>query len=96
MYSKRKSVDFIIGGDKDILSSHEFSLKIAKIFNLDSSLIKPIKTSELSQIAKRPLRSGLIQKMEDAINVYPPSIEDCLKLINSKQNNEDDYNMPNV
>ena len=40
-------------GDKDILSRYEFS-KIAKIFNLDSSLIKPIKTSELSQIAKRP------------------------------------------
>ena len=73
-------------GDGDILSRHEFSLKIAKIFNLDSSLIKSIKTSELSQLAKRPLRSGLIsKKMEEAINVYAPTVEDCLRIMRGQK-----------
>ena len=62
------------------------SIKIAKIFNLDSSLIKSIKTSELSQLAKRPLRSGLIsKKMEEAINVYAPAVEDCLRIISGQK-----------
>ena len=73
-------------GDGDILSRYQFSLKIAKIFNLDSSLIKSIKTSELSQLAKRPLRSGLIsKKMEEAINVYAPAVEDCLRIISGQK-----------
>ncbi len=73
-------------GDGDILSRYQFSLKIAKIFNLDSSLIKSIKTSKLSQLAKRPLRSGLIsKKMEEAINVYAPAVEDCLKIISGQK-----------
>jgi len=73
-------------GDGDILNRYQFSLKIAKIFNLDSSLIKSIKTSELSQFAKRPLKSGLIsKKMEEAINVYAPSVEDCLRIINGQK-----------
>ncbi len=73
-------------GDGDILSRYQFSLKIAKIFNLDRNLIKSIKTSELSQLAKRPLRSGLIsKKMEEAINVYAPSVEDCLRIISGQK-----------
>ena len=73
-------------GDGDILNRYQFSLKIAKIFNLDSSLIKSIKTSKLSQLAKRPLRSGLIsKKMEEAINVYAPTVEDCLKIISGQK-----------
>ena len=73
-------------GDRDILSRYQFSQKIAKIFNLDKSLIKPIKTSELSQVAKRPLKSGLIsKKMEEAINVYAPAVEDCLRIITGQK-----------
>ena len=73
-------------GDGDILSRYQFSLKIAKVFNLDSSLIRPIKTLELSQIAKRPLNSGLIsKKIENILNVYAPSVEDCLKVISAQE-----------
>ena len=65
------------------------------MFNLDSSLIKSIKTSNLSQLAKRPLRSGLIsKKMEQAINVYAPAVEDCLKIISGQKKYENNCNMP--
>ncbi len=69
-------------GDKDILNRYEFSLKIAKVFNLDDKLIRPVLTSNLNQIAKRPLKSGLVSdKLSNILNVKSPSINDCLHLI---------------
>ncbi|MGQ9805123.1 MAG: dTDP-4-dehydrorhamnose reductase [Chlorobiales bacterium] len=44
----------------DILSRFEFARKLADEFGYDKSLIRPIKTSELNQLAVRPLQSGLI------------------------------------
>jgi len=66
-------------GDADHLSRYDFSKKIAEKFSLDSSLIKPILTEELDQIARRPLQSGLIaNKLINMLDVIPPSINDCL------------------
>ena len=45
---------------REIISRYDFALRIAKIFNLDESLIKPITTADLKQRAPRPLNSGLI------------------------------------
>lgn len=42
------------------LSRHEMAIKTASHFGLDDSLITPVLTSELRQIAQRPLRGGLI------------------------------------
>jgi len=73
-------------GDKDYLNRYDFALKIAKIFNLDHTLIKPILTKDLNQIAKRPLKSGLIsKKLENILNVSSPKIDECLQII--KKNN---------
>ncbi len=44
----------------DILSRFEFARKLADTFGYDKSLIQPIKTAELNQLAVRPLQSGLI------------------------------------
>ncbi|MFQ3599080.1 MAG: dTDP-4-dehydrorhamnose reductase [Chloroherpetonaceae bacterium] len=44
----------------DILSRFEFARKLADEFGYDKSLIHPIKTAELNQLAVRPLQSGLI------------------------------------
>ena len=66
-------------GDADHLSRYDFSKKIAEKFSLDSSLITPISTEELDQIARRPLQSGLIaDKLINMLEVIPPSINDCL------------------
>ena len=66
-------------GDADYLSRYDFSKIIAEKFSLDSSLITPILTEELDQIATRPLRSGLIaDKLINMLEVIPPSINDCL------------------
>ena len=66
-------------GDADYLSRYDFSKLIAEKFSLDSSLITPILTEELDQIATRPLQSGLIaDKLINMLEVIPPSINDCL------------------
>ena len=69
-------------GDKEFLNRYEFALKIARKFNLDEKLIQPITTSDLNQIAKRPLNSGLIsEKLKNILNVEAPSVDECLKMI---------------
>jgi len=69
-------------GDGDLINRYEFAVKIAKTFNLKTSLIKPVLTENLKQIAKRPLKSGLKPNLAQKIlNVEPPSIEECLDSI---------------
>ena len=69
-------------GGADYLNRYEFSLKIAKKYELDEKLIEPIKTTDLKQAAPRPLNSGLkTDKLNELINVVPPTVDDCLKAI---------------
>lgn len=64
----------------DILSRFEFARKLAHEFGFDSSLIHPIKTAELNQLAARPLQSGLITlKAQAELGVTFPSIDESLR-----------------
>ena len=72
-------------GDAEFLSRYEFALKIARSYKLDTNLISPIQTKELNQIAPRPLSSGLkSDKLLKVLDVYQPSINECLKKIINK------------
>ncbi|MCE7855842.1 MAG: SDR family oxidoreductase, partial [Ignavibacteria bacterium CHB3] len=55
----KKTGIFNVGGI-EFLSRYDFTLRIADYFNLDKKLITPIRTEELKQSARRPLKSGLI------------------------------------
>jgi dTDP-4-dehydrorhamnose reductase len=69
-------------GDKDFMSRYDFAILISKIFNLDENLINPINTSNLNQIAERPLKSGLkTEKIESRLGIVPSSVENCLRKI---------------
>jgi dTDP-4-dehydrorhamnose reductase len=50
---------FHIGGGEQ-LSRYDFAVQAAKVFDLDASLIKRIKTSDLNQASPRPMISGFI------------------------------------
>ena len=66
-------------GDDTYLSRYEFSLKIAKKYNLDRSLIKKISTKKLNQIAPRPLKGGLKKEnLENLLNIKAPTIDECI------------------
>ena len=61
------------------LNRYEFSCKIANILNLDDKLISAIKTSELNQAAKRPMKSGfIIDKAKSDLSFYPKGFEDTI------------------
>ena len=66
-------------GGKEFLSRYDFTMKIADFFQLDKSLITPIKTDELKQAAPRPLKSGLlILKAQTELGYKPHSIDESL------------------
>lgn len=72
---------------RDIVNRYEFALKLAKVFNLDASLIKPIKTSSLKQPAPRPLKSGLVTlKAEVELGYKPSTSEQGLLILKTQLN----------
>ena len=72
-------------GDASLVSRYEFAKMIADRFSLDSTLIRPILTKELKQVAPRPLNSGLISdRLISIIDIVQPTITECLNKINLK------------
>ena len=70
-----------IGGN-DFLSRYDFTILIADFFGLDKSLISQIKTEELNQPARRPLKSGLITiKAQSELGYKPHTIIESLELM---------------
>ena len=77
----RKEGLYNIGGS-EVLSRFDFTMIIADFFNLDKSLIKRIKTEDLKQPARRPLKSGLITiKAQSELGYKPHSIINSLELM---------------
>lgn len=77
----KKGGIYNIGGP-EFLSRYEFTHRIADYFDLNKDLISPIKTEELKQKARRPLKSGLITlKAETELNYKPLSIEESFLLM---------------
>ena len=53
----------------ELLSVYEMAIQIAKVFELDSSLINRISTSQLNQLAKRPPKTGFdLEKSKKILN----------------------------
>lgn len=67
-------------GGRDFVDRYTFAVKFAEIFGFDKELITPVKTSELNQIAPRPLKSGLITlKAESELGLRPYGVEDGIR-----------------
>ncbi|MFZ0454453.1 MAG: dTDP-4-dehydrorhamnose reductase [Ignavibacteriaceae bacterium] len=82
----KKDGIYHIGG-RDFLSRFEFTEKIADFFDLDKSLISAIKTEELNQKARRPLKSGLITlKAETELGFKPHTITESLIMMKKELN----------
>ncbi len=64
-------------GGRDFVDRYTFAVKFAEIFKFDKELITPVKTSELNQVARRPLNSGLITlKAQAELGLKPHGVED--------------------
>ena len=79
-------------GSSDNISRYEFAKLIAKVFDFDDNLIKPISTSILinknkSYVAARPLNSTLkVDKSEKILNAQILSLEYSLNIIKQQMN----------
>ena len=81
MEQKVKGI-FNISG-KEIMSIYDMGIKIAEFYGFDSSLISSIPTSQLSQKAKRPSKTGFnLQKAIDNLDFRPLTLEEGLTLLN--------------
>lgn len=79
LFEKDKTGLFHATG-KTNLNRYEFSMLIAESFGLNKSLIKPVTSAELNQIAKRPYKVNLnTSKIEKATGVEALTIEEALK-----------------
>ncbi len=85
--SKRRYGIYHAGGP-DWMSRYEIAVMTARIFNLDESLLKPIRPNQLNQSARRPNKGGLVNlKAATDLGVKFTSLESGL--ISLKQNMRD-------
>ena len=71
---------------KDCLNRYEFTLKIAKVFGLDKSLIKPVTSEIFKQVAKRPKKCCLdVSKAEKDFGIRFLTVEEGLKLMKNQK-----------
>lgn len=82
----RREGIYNIGGN-EFINRYEFTLMIAEYFKLDKNLVKKIKTEELIQPARRPLKSGLITiKAQSELGYKPHTILQSLELMKTELN----------
>lgn len=63
----------------DLVSVFELARRVAKVFDLDTTLLEPTTSAELGQRARRPPRTGLhIEKARRDLGFQPRSIEAAL------------------
>ena len=75
---------FHIAGN-EVCNRYEFACKIADVFNLDGSLIDPIKTIELGQKALRPMNSSFVlEKLENTLDWLPSKLSEALKRMKTR------------
>lgn len=87
LHEKNASGLFHIGCDEKV-SRYEFALKISDIFGLDSSLIMPVKTSEHTQVAPRPVDVSLgNSKIKSFLNLGAIPLEKDLEEMKRSESN---------
>lgn len=71
----------------DCISRYELALKVAKVFDLDSSLISPVSSDFFKNIAKRPKNTCFnTKKMEKQLGIKPLSVDEGLRLMRQEAN----------
>ena len=71
------------------LSRYEFAMKIAEVFDLDSSLITPATMAEMNWRANRPRDSSLnVTRVRRTLNTKPLDIADALGILRQRAGQE--------
>lgn len=66
----------------ELINMYDLALKVADVFQLDASLLQPIKTSNEAENEHRPKTSGFnFQKAKELFNYRPLTIDQGLRLL---------------
>ena len=66
-------------GASDRLSRYKMALDVCQIMGFPKKLVKPVKTSDLNFLAKRPLESGFVtDKVHEILNIPPISFNNAI------------------
>jgi dTDP-4-dehydrorhamnose reductase len=68
---RAQGIYHISGGET--LSVFDFVVRIARVFQLDATLIQPVSTKSLAQLAQRPARTGFILDKARRDLAYEPT-----------------------
>lgn len=80
LFRNRTGIYHISGSE--ILTVYEIALRVAQFWKLDTSLVSRTDSSTLSQLAKRPPRTGfIILKAQTELDYQPHSLEGGLALV---------------
>jgi dTDP-4-dehydrorhamnose reductase len=72
---------------QEVCSRYDFACRIADIFGLDKSLIRPVLTVDLHQKALRPMNSAFIlDKLYNTLDWLPANINESLLVLKSQLN----------
>ena len=84
----------IVGAD--LMPRYELGRALARAMALNPDLIDPVKTSDLDQLAPRPLKAGLTtDKLKSVLGTAPPSLRESLKTFRRRWR-ADTYIAPDV
>lgn len=69
----------------DYMSVHDIAIRVARFFKLDTSLIKPTDSSQFTQPARRPLKTGfIVDKASRELGYQPHTFEEGLRILSSQ------------
>lgn len=69
----------------DFMSVHEIAIRAAQFFKLDTSLISPTDSSQFTQPARRPLKTGfIVEKARRELGYNPHTFEQGLSVLASQ------------
>jgi len=72
---------------KDYLSAYDIAIRTAEFFKLDKSLIKKTDSTQFTQPARRPLKTGfIIEKARKDLGYEPHSFEEGLEVLAGQLN----------
>ena len=83
--SKKNAYGIFNASGKDMMSIIELVERVADFWKLDKSLIKPISSGSLNQVARRPKRTGFIlDKAFRELQYNPRSFEEGLAIVDAQ------------
>lgn len=84
MIRKKPSGAIHVAGS-EVLNRYEFALKVAKVFGLDVSLIRPVESSFFPSIAPRPKNTSFVtERVEQELELEPWDVERGLHSMKSR------------